>query len=875
MRSALRFSFCFLGLVGSAAGPWLARAAAQSETEVVAPPVPSPPALTPPRLLETVDPAYPVDQLETGDEPVIAMHVTIEADGTVSEAHPEGEHLAGFDEAALEAVRSWRFAPATRDGVAIRSRVRVEVRFRLPIVSLSTLEGMTHDPHGDGPHVHDEEEPTLRAPGDDDAADEASDEAPVAPEEEELSAEGAVDPMAESAAPRAASDYEVEDDVLGAAPARDAGDLLARAPGVYAARGEGDAVAHSIYLRGFDAEHGQDIELTLEGIPLNMPSHIHGQGYADIGFLMPEVVRSLRVREGVYDPRQADFATAGSIDFRLGVEDRGVRVTGGYGLFDTFRGSVVVAPEGEHVESFVAGSYRTTSGFGEGRAGQDGNALFQWVIGDRALRLRVIGSFSGARYGLAGILRRDDVANGSVGFYDQYDADSARGQGALSIRSLLGVSLDILGARGSFTQISGWVSYADFRLSANYTGFTEVSRVNPDWRGRGDLIEQLNETVDVGLRARWRSEPWEPWDWLRSRLEVGLSGRLDLITQAQNLVAAPLNQTWDRRVDASVRALDVGAYLDADVALFEGLVRIRGGLRADVLSYGVEDRLGNFIPRNRADMYIPGYRRSALGIAVGPRATIEVKPIEELTFSIAYGEGYRSPQARTLSDGESAPFSRVRSGDLGARLTIGEVLEASAAGFITQLGYDVAFDPGEGRLESIGPTTRIGAALAVTARPWDFLVGAVSVTYVHATLDAPPLASAADPQPPYVAGQLLPYVPPWVMRADLGSDGVLATVLDQELRGEIGAGFTLLSSRPLPYGQFAAPVATLDARAALGFGPVELGIDLYNLTDARYAAIEYAYASDWTPSEVPSRLPARHFSAGAPFTFMVSLTVQP
>jgi iron complex outermembrane recepter protein len=840
-----------------------ARAQVEESAEVDAPR----PVVIAPQILEAVDPDYPEDQLATGIEPVIAMHVTIEADGHVSEAHPEGAHQAGFDEAALSAVRQWRFAPATRDGVAVRSRVRVEVRFRLPLLSVESIEGMDHDPHGDGPHTHDDD-PTLRPP-DDEAA------VIVEPAEAELSAEGVADPMADADAARVVSDFEIDDDVLRAAPRRDAGDLLSSAPGVYAARGEGDAVAHSIYLRGFDAEHGQDIELTLDGIPLNMPSHIHGQGYADLGFLMPEVVRSLRVREGVYDPRQGDFATAGSIDFRLGVADRGVRVTGSYGLFDTFRGAVIVAPEGERDESFVAGSYRNTAGFGEGRAGQEGSALLSWVVADGDFRLRVIGAFAGARYGLAGILRRDDVIAGRVGFYDQYDEPTAAGQGALSIRAILGVTLSFLGERGSFAEIAAWGSYADFRLSANYTGFTEISRVNPMWRGRGDLIEQMNETVDLGARARWRSEPWSPFDFLCARAEVGITGRLDLVSQSQNLIAAPLNQTWDQRVDASIRALDVGAYLDGDVRLWDGVVRVRGGLRADVLSYGVEDRLGNFIPDVREEMYIPGYRRSALGIAVGPRVTVEVRPIEALAFTVGYGEGYRSPQARTLSDGESAPFSRVRSGDLGARLTIDEVLEASVAGFYTSLGYDIAFDPAEGRLETIGPTTRIGAAAAVTTRPTDFLVGAVSATYVHATLDAPPLGSASDPQPPYVAGQLLPYVPPLVVRADLGIDGTLASALGADITGELGAGVTVLSSRPLPFGQWAAPVGTLDVRGAIGWGPVELGIDLYNVTDSRYAAIEYAYASNWSPDEPPSRLPARHFSAGSPFTFMVSLTVQP
>jgi TonB family protein len=816
------------------------------------------PEVTPPRVVEAVAPDYPLEQIESGHEPIIALHVTIEADGTVSDAHSEGAHLPGFDEAAIEAVHAWRFVPAMRGGVPVRSRVRVEVRFRLPLVSLERVEDLASDPH---------DLPALVPPDHEDG-----------PEgdglETELAAEGVIDPLAEADAARTGSDYEV-DEVLGAAPRRDAGDLLNRAPGVWAARGEGDGVAHSIFLRGFDAEHGQDIELTLEGIPLNLPSHIHGQGYADLGFLMPEVVRRLRVREGVYDPRQGDFATAGSIDFRLGVPDRRTRIAASYGLFDTFRGSAVVAPARERDESFVAGAYRTTSGFGEGRAGQEGTAIASWGFGDGDFRARLVGAFFGARYGLAGLLRRDDLMSGRVGFYDQYDEDTARAQGAFSLRALASVTLDFLGARGSFAELGAWVGYTDFRLAANYTGFVEISRVNPEWRGRGDLLEQMNETVSVGLRGRWRSEPWTPWEWLSVRSELGATGRLDLVGQSQRLIAAPLGQTWDERVDASIRALDVGLYGDLDVSLWQGVVHLRGGLRADVLSYGVDDRLGNFIPRFRREMYIEGYRRSALGLSLGPRVSLEVRPLEALTLGIAYGEGYRSPQARTLADGESAPFSRVRSGDLSARVAIDDVLEGSLSGFLTTLGYDVAFDPGEGRLESIGPTTRIGAALATTWRPWDFLLAAFSATYVHATLDAPPLATPENPSPPYTPGQLLPYVAPWVVRGDVGLDGPLATVGDHELRGELGVGASFLSSRPLPYGQFASPVGVMDARGAVSWGPLELAIDLYNLTDSRYAAIEYAFASSWTPDAPPSRLPARHFSAGSPFTLLVTLAVQP
>ena len=112
--------------------------------------------------------------------------------------------------------------------------------------------------------------------------------------------------------------FEIEREVIVAAPKQEGAEVLRAAPGVYIGRAEGPAVAHHYMLRGFDAEHGQDIEFRVGGLPINMPSHIHGQGYSDLSFLVADTVREMRVSEGVYDPRQGDFAVAGSIDFRAG-----------------------------------------------------------------------------------------------------------------------------------------------------------------------------------------------------------------------------------------------------------------------------------------------------------------------------------------------------------------------------------------------------------------------------------------------------------------------------------------------------------------------------------------------------------------------------
>jgi hypothetical protein len=238
----------------------------------------------------------------------------------------------------------------------------------------------------------------------------------------------------------------------------------------------------------------------------------------------------------------------------------------------------------------------------------------------------------------------------------------------------------------------------------------------------------------------------------------------------------------------------------------------------------------------------------------------------------SYGEGYRSPQARQLEEGESAPFTKVRSVEGGVRLRFwGEKLSITGAGYGTFLDTDLAFDPGEGRLERIGPTQRAGVVAHVIGRPWPWLVGSFSVTYVHATLEAPPPASVENPSPPFTPGQLLPYVPPVVLRLDVGFDKEFVHVRNHHLAGKIGVGFTHLTARPLPYGQYADPVSLLDITTSLRWWFLEVGVQLFNVIGSEYAAVEYSFVSDWQTTAVPSRLPARHITAGPPRTIMGTL----
>jgi hypothetical protein len=247
-----------------------------------------------------------------------------------------------------------------------------------------------------------------------------------------------------------------------------------------------------------------------------------------------------------------------------------------------------------------------------------------------------------------------------------------------------------------------------------------------------------------------------------------------------------------------------------------------------------------------------------------------------LSLLAAYGEGYRSPQARILDDGEKAPFSKVRSADLGLRLDLGDPLHLTAGGFYTHLSDDVAFDAADGRLERIGATQRLGAILHAVTRPFDWMIGSLSFTFVDATLLEPPPATADEPQPAFVEGQNLPFVPPIVIRADQGVQNTLIQNLGgKPLDGRAGLGYSFLSPRPLAYGGFADPVSLLDASAGISWGPVELSFEIFNALNAQYAAVEYAFPSDWSPNDgVRSRVPERHTAAGSPLSWMLSLGVE-
>ena len=367
---------------------------------------------------------------------------------------------------------------------------------------------------------------------------------------------------------RGTMDLRIAGEALDASPHMTATEQLSAAPGVFVDHEDGEGLGNDVYMRGFDFEHGSGIEFRVAGVPVNIPMHVLGQGYADVGFVIPEVVRSIRVVGGIYDPEQGDAAIGGSAYYDLGVVRRGYRLSASYGSFNQRRLVAVVAPPGEPAEDLAAVSVRQTDGFGPGnRASASASTMMQraWEVA-RGYRARVSGAAYGVGASLSGVVRADDVDAGKVGYYDTYASPFAAGQSVLSSRGQLGVELEQETEGGGAWRLGAWTAVTKLRLRENFTGSTQASDADPSQSGRGDLLQSTNDEAAFGMNVAWRSAPVSPARWLTVGVEPGISMRSGFGDQGRSLLLPPPRLAeWDRRLDYGLETRDLAGYVDVDL----------------------------------------------------------------------------------------------------------------------------------------------------------------------------------------------------------------------------------------------------------------------------------------------------------------------
>ena len=135
------------------------------------------------------------------------------------------------------------------------------------------------------------------------------------------------------------------------------GELLEVVPGLVVTQHSGDGKANQSFLRGFNLDHGTDFATSVDGIPVNLPTNAHGQGYTDVNFMTPELVDSIAYKKGTYYPDQGNFSTAGAADIRYRRRVDAPFVTLSSGENGYYRSVLAASPEVGSGDLLMAAEY--------------------------------------------------------------------------------------------------------------------------------------------------------------------------------------------------------------------------------------------------------------------------------------------------------------------------------------------------------------------------------------------------------------------------------------------------------------------------------------------------------------------------------------
>ena len=482
-------------------------------------------------------------------------------------------------------------------------------------------------------------------------------------------------------------------------PRESSQDLLRLVPGLVIAQHAGGGKAEQIFLRGFDADHGTDVAISLDGTPVNMVTHGHGQGYADLHFVMPEVIDHADVRKGPYDARDGDLATAGAVALTTRDRVAGSTVQARGGSWGT-QHAIALLPFGgdaSQAGGYVAGSYHFTNGpfvnkQGYGRA----NMFVKWTqpVG-RAAQLVVSGSaFSGA-WNASGEVPERAVNNGTIDRFGALDPT----EGGRTERYDAGVALrSALGGEDAW-QLRAWITRYTFQLWSNFTFFSVDST-------HGDEIEQGDDRTVVGVVASGGHTGalfGRHTQWL-----AGAGVRADFTDV--RLFHDQARARLARVVDDRVRQENLFVWVSQRVE-FTDRLRLELGVRADAFRFDVTSQLPAGVG---ATLPVSGVRTEGI---VSPKASLAYEITPATTLFANVGKGFHSNDARSVVAGApgAVVLPRATGVEVGARHSWdGGSMAAALWGL--DLESELVWSGDEGTTSASGRTRRYGIDIEARVR---------------------------------------------------------------------------------------------------------------------------------------------------------------
>ncbi len=477
-------------------------------------------------------------------------------------------------------------------------------------------------------------------------------------------------------------------------PLTNAQDVLRMVPGLFIGQHAGGGKAEQIFLRGFDIDHGTDVNITVDGMPVNMVSHAHGQGYADLHFVIPEMIDRVDFNKGPYFADKGNFTTAGFVDFKTKdyLDKNFVKLEGGQ--YNTFRAvtGINLLPrksESRNQNLFFAGEAYYSDNYFD--SPQDfnrfnGTLKYHGKLNKSNNLTATLTGFS-SKWLASGQIPNRAVERGQIGFFGAID-DTEGGS-----TSRYNANLELLTQLkcGGSLRTQLFYSNYNFELYSNFTFFANDS-IN------GDQIRQKENRNIVGYNSLYKKRL--SLGKINSEIMAGVQMRYDAVDDVE------LSRTKDRKTLISnvklgdVDELNVGAFYSQKFEL-NSKFDITAALRYDNFTNHYFDQLTNQNSQSYSEI-------------LSPKLNFSYKANRSVELYLLNGKGFHSNDTRVAvaQDGKKV-LPPAYGTDLGGVFKIGKKGLIQTALWYLWLDQEFIYVGDEGVVEAGGRTRRFGYDLTV------------------------------------------------------------------------------------------------------------------------------------------------------------------
>jgi hypothetical protein len=586
------------------------------------------------------------------------------------------------------------------------------------------------------------------------------------------------------------------------------GELLETVPGVIITQHSGSGKANQYFLRGFNLDHGTDFRITVDDIPVNMPSHGHGQGYSDLNFLIPELVDTVRYKKGAYYADEGDFSAAGAAEFTyLDSLPKGLLslTPGDYGYERLLAADSTRWGDGDLLGAFELG--RNNGPWKRPDDYRKLNGVLRWNRGDAGNGLTLTAMGYDGRWNSTDQIPERAVEDGLIDRYGAVDPTD----GGRSYRYSLAADWR-RGNETSLTRASAYALRYGLDLFSDFTYFL-------DDPVHGDQFEQLDNRIVTGFQVE--RQRVTSWGGREVETEVGLQVRNDSIHNGLFHTEGQVHLGTTREDD--IEQLTGGPYAQARVRWTPWL-RTVTGLRAD----GYHANVDSDLPENS------GMRDAAI---LSPKLAVTLGPWNETELYVDYGWGFHSNDARGATlridpttgepAGQVTPLVRAKSADLGIRTSAFKDFQTSLTVFRLDLDSELVFSGDGGTTEASRPSRREGIELQNFWHPRPWL--AIDADYAFSRARFTDFDPVGDRIPGAIenalsAGISVDHRGPWFGSLRLRYFGPRPLIEDDSVRSKASNLLNLRLGRRFPNG-------------------LSLAAEVFNLLDDEASDIDYDYES--------------------------------